>query len=279
MNSKVEKNIILTPQELKDLESYCKLNGFEVEKVLKDSYLQGFRIEKYGLLGKTGEPQEKWVEKEVIVEKRVEVPVEVIIEKIVVEYVEIEKEIIREVPREIVVEKIVEVVKEIPIEKVIEKTVEVIKEIPVDRIIIQEVIKEVPVEKIVTRTEYITDESKVAELVEELERLRNLPPTIVDREVIKEIQVPYEVVKEIQVVKEVTVEVPVEVIREVLVEKKTSEDTQRLQETLNKLRQQSIDKDVKIKQLEDEINSLKSLQQQQKAVYLRGSNLDNKLYK
>ena len=249
MNSKVEKNIILTPQELKDLESYCKLNGFEVEKVLKDSYLQGFRIEKYGLLGKTGEPQEKWVEKEVIVEKRVEVPVEVIIEKIVVEYVEIEKEIIREVPREIVVEKIVEVVKEIPIEKVIEKTVEV------------------------------TDESKVAELVEELERLRNLPPTIVDREVIKEIQVPYEVVKEIQVVKEVTVEVPVEVIREVLVEKKTSEDTQRLQETLNKLRQQSIDKDVKIKQLEDEINSLKSLQQQQKAVYLRGSNLDNKLYK
>ena len=252
MNSKVEKNIILTPQELKDLESYCKLNGFEVEKVLKDSYLQGFRIEKYGLLGKTGEPQEKWVEKEVIVEKRVEVPVEVIIEKIVVE---------------------------IPIEKVIEKTVEVIKEIPVDRIIIQEVIKEVPVEKIVTRTEYITDESKVAELVEELERLRNLPPTIVDREVIKEIQVPYEVVKEIQVVKEVTVEVPVEVIREVLVEKKTSEDTQRLQETLNKLRQQSIDKDVKIKQLEDEINSLKSLQQQQKAVYLRGSNLDNKLYK
>ena len=119
MNSKVEKNIILTPQELKDLESYCKLNGFEVEKVLKDSYLQGFRIEKYGLLGKTGEPQEKWVEKEVIVEKRVEVPVEVIIEKIVVEYVEIEKEIIREVPREIVVEKIVEVVKEIPIEKVI----------------------------------------------------------------------------------------------------------------------------------------------------------------
>jgi cell shape-determining protein MreC len=115
--------------------------------------------------------------------------------------------------------------------------------------------------------------------LEELEQLRNLSPTIIDREVIKEIQVPYEVVKEIQVVKEVIVEVPVEVIREVLVEKKTSEDTQRLHETLGKLRQQSIDKDVKIKELEDEINSLKSLQQQHKAVYLRGSNLDNKLYK
>ena len=273
------KNIILTPQELKDLESYCKLNGFDVEKVVKDSYLQGFRIEKYGLLGGIAATQEKLIEKEVIVEKRVEVPVEVIIEKPVIEYVEIEKEIIREVPREVVVEKIVEVIKEIPVEKVVEKTVEIVKEVPVDRVVIQEVIKEVPVEKIVTRTEYITDETKVAELLEELERLRNLPPTIIDREVIKEVQVPYEVVKEIQVVKEVIVEVPVEVIREVLVEKKTSEDTQRLHETLGKLRQQSIDKDVKIKELEDEINSLKSLQQQQKAVYLRGSNLDNKLYK
>ncbi len=46
-----------------------------------------------------------------------------------------------------------------------------------------------------------------------------------------------------------------------------------------KLRQQSIEKAVKIKQLEDEINLLKSLQQQQKAVYLRGSNLDDKLYR
>jgi len=277
MSSGAEKNITLTPQELKDLESYCKLNGFEVEKVVKDSYLQGFRIEKYGLLGGKGAPQERVIEKEVIVEKRVEVPVEVIIEKPVIEYVEIEKEIIKEVPREVVVEKIVEVIKEIPVEKVVEKTVEIVKEVPVDRVVIQEVIKEVPVEKVVTRTEYITDESKVAELLEELERLRNLPPTIVDREVIKEVSV--EVVREVEVVKEIKVEVPVEVVKEVLIEKKTSEDTQRLQETLGKLRQQSIEKDVKIKQLEDEINLLKSLQQQQKAVYLRGSNLDDKLYR
>jgi len=277
MSSGAEKNITLTPQELKDLESYCKLNGFEVEKVVKDSYLQGFRIEKYGLLGGKGAPQERIIEKEVIVEKRVEVPVEVLIEKPVIEYVEIEKEIIREVPREVVVEKIVEVIKEIPVEKVVEKTVEIVKEVPVDRVVIQEVIKEVPVEKVVTRTEYITDESKVAELLEELERLRNLPPTIVDREVIKEVSV--EVVREVEVVKEIKVEVPVEVVKEVLIEKKTSEDTQRLQETLGKLRQQSIEKDVKIKQLEDEINLLKSLQQQQKAVYLRGSNLDDKLYR
>lgn len=271
------KSINLTLEELKDIESYCKLNDLEVDKVIKDSYLQGFRIEKYGLLNSG--ISEKVIEKEIVVEKRIEVPVEIIIEKPVIEYVEVEKEIIKEVPREVTVEKIVEIIKEVPVEKVVEKTVEVIKEVPVDRVVLQEVIKEVPIEKVVTRTEYITDESKVAELVQELERLRNLPPTIVDREVIKEIQVPYEVVREVEVIKEVIVEKPIEVLKEVLVEKKTSEDTQRLQETLNKIRQQVIDKDVKIKSLEEEIATLKGLQQQQRAVYLKGSNLDDKLYR
>ena len=279
MSPDTRKILVLTKTEHQDLESYCKLNNFDVDKVLKDSYLQGFRIEKYGLLGNPGAVHEKQVLKEVVVEKRVEVPVEVIVEKQVVEYVEIEKEIIKEVPREVFVEKIVEVVKEVPVEKIVEKTVEIVKEIPIDRVVIQEVIKEVPVEKVVTKTEYVTDESKVLELLQELERLRALPPTTVEKEVIKEVPVPYEVVREVEVIKEVMVEVPVEVVKEVLVEKKTSEDTQRLQETLNKLRQQTIDKDVKIKQLEEEIVSLKSLLQPQKAVYLRGSNLDDNLYK
>jgi hypothetical protein len=279
MSPDTRKILVLTKTEHQDLESYCKLNNFDVDKVLKDSYLQGFRIEKYGLLGNPGAVHEKQVLKEVVVEKRVEVPVEVIVEKQVVEYVEIEKEIIKEVPREVLVEKIVEVVKEVPVEKIVEKTVEIVKEIPIDRVVIQEVIKEVPVEKVVTKTEYVTDESKVLELLQELERLRALPPTTVEKEVIKEVPVPYEVVREVEVIKEITVEVPVEVVKEVLVEKKTSEDTQRLQETLNKLRQQTIDKDVKIKQLEEEIVSLKSLLQPQKAVYLRGSNLDDNLYK
>ena len=277
MSLDTQKILVLSKTELQDLESYCKLNNLDVDLVIKDSYLQGFRIEKYGLLGASSEVKEKIVE--VIKEKLVEVPVEVIIEKPVIEYVEIEKEIIKEIPREVIVEKVVEVVKEIPVEKVVEKTVEIIKEVPVDSVVVQEVIKEVPVEKVVTRTEYITDESKVSELVEELERLRNLPPTTVEREVIKEVQVPYEVVREVEVIKEVVVEKPVEVIREVLVEKNTSEDSQRLQETLNKVRQQLIEKDVKIKALEGEIATLKGLQQQQKAVYLKGSNLDDKLYR
>ena len=72
-------------------------------------FKQGFDIKRYGLLGKTlndgekdlkiGGEQEKWVEKEIIVEKRVEIPVEVIKE----------------------VEKIVEVIKEVPVEKVVTK--------------------------------------------------------------------------------------------------------------------------------------------------------------
>jgi hypothetical protein len=277
MSLDTQKILVLSKTELQDLESYCKLNNLDVDLVIKDSYLQGFRIEKYGLLGASSEVKEKIVE--VIKEKLIEVPVEVIIEKPVIEYVEIEKEIIKEIPREVIVEKVVEVVKEIPVEKVVEKTVEIIKEVPVDRVVVQEVIKEVPVEKVVTRTEYVTDDSKVAELVEELERVRNLTPTTVEREVIKEVRVPYEVVKEVEVIKEVTVEVPVEVVKEVLVEKQNSEDTQRLQDTLAKIRQQNIDKDVKIKALEEEIATLKGLQQQQKAVYLKGSNLDNKLYR
>jgi hypothetical protein len=222
----------------------------DVDQVVKDSYLQGFRIEKYGLLseisGRKTEPEIK----------------EVIIEKPIIEYVEV----IKEIPREVIIEKIIEVVKEIPVEKIVEKTVEIIKEVPVDRVVVQEVIKEVPVEKVVIRTEYITDESKVRELVEELERLRNLPPTIVDREVIKEVSVPYEVVTEVEVIKEVIVE-------------KQGDQALRLQETLSKIRGQVIEKDLKIKELTEEIEKLKSFQGEQRASFLRGSNLDDKLYK
>ena len=266
MSSNTSKSIVLSSTELKDLESYCKLNGLDVDQVVRGAYLQGFRIEKYGLLshvsGKKTEPEIK----------------EVIIEKPIIEYVE--KEVIREVPREVIVEKIVEVVKEVPVEKIVEKTVEIIKEVPIDRIVVQEVIKEVPIEKVVTRIEYITDESKVAELVEELERLRNLPPTTVDREVIKEIEVPVEVIREVEVIQEKIVEIPVEVIKEVIVEKQISNDNlQRLQDTLAKVRESMLQKDQQIKALNEEITQLKTLQQQQKAVYLKGSNLDNKLYK
>ena len=71
MSFGVQKVIVLTKEELKDLESFCALNGLDIDTLIKDSFKQGYRIEKYGLLGNMGGIQEKWVEKEVIREKRV----------------------------------------------------------------------------------------------------------------------------------------------------------------------------------------------------------------
>ena len=141
--------INFTKQELKDIESFCKLNELEKEKLIKECFMQGYYIEKHGLLRKMGGVQEKWVEKEVIREKRVEVPIEII--------KEVEKEVIKEI------------IKEVPVEKVVEKIVEIIKEIPVEKVVIKEIIKEVPVEKIVT----VYDNSSENELLLKIQQLEN----------------------------------------------------------------------------------------------------------
>jgi DNA polymerase III gamma/tau subunit len=84
---KVEINI--ADYELQDIKKFCELNNIDFDMVLKKSLKTGYNIEKYGLLGKTGGVEEKWVE----------IPVEVI--------------------KEVIVEKIVEVVKEVPVEKIV----------------------------------------------------------------------------------------------------------------------------------------------------------------
>ena len=71
---------------------------------------------------------------------------------------------------------------------------------------------------------------------------------------------------------------PVEVVKEVVIEKQ-NDNTLRLQDTLQKLRQQIIQKDVEISEMKNKINELNKLQQDQKALYFKGSNLDDKLYK
>ena len=106
----------LSKQMIDGVNLYCSKNNIDnMEDFIYQCFKQGYDIKKYGLLGetlnegekhlKTGGEHKKWVEKEVILEKRVEIPVEVIKEVIV------EKEIIKEV------EKIVEV----PVEKVVTK--------------------------------------------------------------------------------------------------------------------------------------------------------------
>lgn len=101
----MEIKLNLSNTEHKELVSYCNLNDFLVSEIVKKSFITGFNIERYGLLN-LDKPQEKIVEKEVFVEKRVEVPIEVIKEIVKIEYVEVEKPI--EVIKEVQVDRIIE---------------------------------------------------------------------------------------------------------------------------------------------------------------------------
>ena len=139
---------MLNNKIMQTVSAYCSANNIEnVDDFVYKCFKQGFDIEKYGFLGKTlnegekdlktGGIEEKQVIKEVIVEKRVEVPVEVIKE----------------------------------VEKLVEVPVEVIKEIPVEKIVIQEVIKEVPIDIVIEKEIYITDDTQVNELLLKIQQL------------------------------------------------------------------------------------------------------------
>lgn len=268
----MEVKLKLSNSEHKELLSFCNLNDLLVSEVVKKSFTTGFNIERYGLLNVNLE-QPKEVIKEVIVEKKVEIPVETIKEIVKVEYVEVEK------PVERIVEK--EVIKEVPVEKIVEKEVikEIVKEVPVEKVVVQEVVKEVPVEKVVEKIVKVSDDTQINELLLKIQHLENQPPKVV--EVIKEIPVEKVVIKEKVV--EVTKEVPVEVVKEVVVEKQVAGDLQpkleALQNTVQKLKLDNIEKDNKIKEYEKTINDIQKFQEDKKAMFLRGSNLEDNLYK
>jgi hypothetical protein len=172
----------------------------------------------------------------------------------------------------------------------------------------------VPIETVVTKIEYISDNTQINELLSKIQQLENTPPKIVEVikevkvevpvDVIKEVnvEVPVEVIREVmvevpvEVIKEVNVEVPVEVVREVIrevrvevpveviVEKENNDSSLKpkfdaLQNTVQKLRQEILDKDKLIKEYQGTIEDIQRYQGETKAVYLKGSNLDNKLYK
>lgn len=285
-------------QEIKDVDNFMYL-----------CFKQGFDIKRYGLLGKTLNEGEKDLIKEVIVEKRVEIPVEVI--------KEVEKTV--EVP----VDRIVEVIKE----------VEIVKEIPVEKIVIQEVIKEVPVDRVIEKEIYITDDSQVKELGEkiaklegemskkdkELDELRRTLDELLAKppvEVIKEVEKIVEVIKEVEKIVEVPVEkivTNIEYIRDQKIENelfgkikqlenetaKKNEELDELSQTLDELRQKlDIKEDNdKVKLLQQTLQNLRGeLQQkneqikelekinrdllngnQNQAYLLRGSNLNRRI--
>lgn len=85
---------------------YCKLNNIEdTEKVAKEVFNRGFTLLKYGETPLGNKPQEKIIEKEVIVEKVIEVPVEKIVEVIKEIPVKDSHVVVQEIIKEVVVEK------------------------------------------------------------------------------------------------------------------------------------------------------------------------------
>jgi hypothetical protein len=287
----------LDSNQYKDLTRYCGLNKFIPEEIAKKSYLEGFTIEKYGLLGKThnngekdlktGGIQEKRVEIEVIREKRVEIPVEVIKEVIKIEYVEIPVEKRVEVPVEKIVERIVNVTDDTKINELLLK-IQQLENRPPE---IVEVVKEVPVDRVVEKIIYTTDDIQINELGGKIAKLENerqlfsTKTTEMENIFHNKMSKKDEELDELRrTLDEHLSKPPVEKIVELVVEKEITDNSLKskldaLQNTLTKVRQETLEKDKKIKELELTIQEIQKFQENKQAVYLKGSNLDDKLYK
>ena len=257
----MEYKLNLSTTENKDLISYCNMNDLRISEVIKKSYLEGFNIERYGLLNMGG-IREKQVEKEVIVEKRVEVPIEIIKEVPKIEYVEIEKQVDKIVEK--IVEVPIEVIKEVPVDRVVEKVVEVIKEIPVEKVVIKEVIKEIPVEKVVYVTDHEELNAKIFQKEQEFDQQRQIFST---KTLEMENIFQNEMSKKDKELDE---------LRRNLDEKDKTEKLKLLQETLQTLRGEIQQKNEQIKELEKINRDLLNGNQNQ-AYLLRGSNLNRRI--
>ena len=219
--------------------AFCLANNIEdVDGFIKKCFNSGFNIEKYGLLGKPLNDGENDLKTGGIDEKHV--------------------------------------IKEVIVEKRVEIPVEVIKE--VEKIV--EVIKEVPVEKVVTKIEYISDKTGENELIKKIEQLdqnifhlneqieseRKIFSTKTEE---MENNFHYEMSKKDEELDE---------LRRNLDEKTNDKTSLMLQETLQKLRKEMSNKDEKIKELEKINNNLQNTTQNNVgAIFLRGSNLNNRL--
>jgi predicted RNase H-like nuclease (RuvC/YqgF family) len=92
---------IFDKKMMQTVSAFCSANNIEdIDDFMYRCFKQGFDIERYGLLGNSVNVSEKEVIKEVIVEKRIEIPVEVIRE--VEKVVEVPVEVIKEVDKVVV---------------------------------------------------------------------------------------------------------------------------------------------------------------------------------
>ena len=281
---------IFNKETLGSVESFCKLNNIEdKEDFIYLCFKQGFDIKKFGFLGetlnegekdlKTGGIQEKRVEIEVIREKLVEIPVEVIKEVIKIEYVEI--------PVEKIVERIVNVTDDTKINELLLK-IQQLENRPPE---IVEVVKEVPVDRVVEKIIYTTDDIQINELGGKIAKLENerqlfsTKTTEIENIFHNKMSKKDEELDELRrTLDEHLSKPPVEKIVELVVEKEITDNSLKskldaLQNTLTKVRQETLEKDKKIKELELTIQEIQKFQENKQAVYLKGSNLDDKLYK
>lgn len=251
----MEVKLKLTNEEHKELVAFCNLNDLLISSVVKDSFTTGFNIERYGLLN-FNQDKEKIIEKEIFVEKRVEVPIEVIKEIVKVEYVEVEKPI------------------------------EIIKEIPLEKIVIQEVIREVPVEKVVEKIVNIRDDSQIDELVGKTEKLKTENEIFSTKieELEGQIQIFSTKTSEMENIfqnekNELLSKIQQLENKEPVVHEDSGckDKLFAIQNTVQKIRSENIDKDKKIKELEGLIVELQSFNKESKAVFLNGSNLNKTL--
>lgn len=174
-------------------------------------------------------------------------------------------------PTEIIKE--VEVIKEIPVEKIVEviEKVEIVKEVPVEKIV--EVIKEVEIVKeveVVTNIDKIRDEirKEFSTKIQEMElQGKEFSSERLELENIFQNERNEFLLK----IQELETQKPEVVL----------DDTKQkmLEQTLQNLRLENVNKDRKIKELEQIVEECRKFEQKTGAVYLRGTNLDETLYK
>jgi len=240
---------IFNKETLSSVESFCKLNNIDdVDSFIKNVFQEGFNIKKYGLLGKTLNEGEKGLKTDNEGEKDLMDPrktggIE-------------EKRVEIEVIREIRVEVPVEVIKEV------EKIVEVIKE----------------VEKII----YTTDDIQINELggkIAKLEEERQIFSTKIanleeERQIFSTKTEEMENNFQNEISKK---DKELDDLRQKLDDPVTNNNINMLQNTLQKLRGELLDKNQKIKELEQINKGLSDNQQTSGAYLLRGSNLNKRI--
>lgn len=133
-----------------------------------------------------------------------------------------------------------------------------IKEVEVIKYVDREVIREVPVEKIVTKIEYLSDKNTENSLNETITKL--------EQEMSKKDENLDELRRTLD-----------ELRQNSQTTKVSNDDSKMLQETLQKLRKELNEKNKQIEELEKINKDLKDESNKKIAVYLRGSNINQKI--